>query len=45
MLLGVTAKRFVTIYAKMKKPTPLTENPQKHGHPTYAELEYFKTHI
>ena len=41
----VTAKRFITIYAKMKKPAPLTEKPQKHGHPTYAELEYFKTHI
>ena len=40
----VTAKRFITIYAKMKKPAPLTEKPQKHGHPTYAELEYFKTH-
>ena len=41
----VTAKRFITIYAKMKKPAPLTEKPQKHGHPTYAESEYFKTHI
>ena len=41
----VTAKRFITIYAKMKKPAPLTEKPQKHGHPTYAELEYFKKHI
>ena len=41
----VTAKRFITIYAKMRKPTPLTEKPQKHGHPTYAELEYFKKHI
>ena len=41
----VTAKRFITIYAKMKKLAPLTEKPQKHGHPTYAELEYFKKHI
>lgn len=40
----VTAKRFVTIYVKMKKHAPLTEKPQKHGHPSYAELEYFKTH-
>lgn len=23
----------------MKKPAPLTEKPQKHGHPAYAELE------
>lgn len=40
----VTAKRFITIYAKMKKPSPLAEKPQRHGHPTYAEIEYFKKH-
>ena len=40
----VTAKKFIQIYSKMEKPSPLTEKPQKHGHPTYAELEYFQTH-
>ena len=39
-----TAKRFIEIYSKMPKPIPLTERPKKHGHPTYTELEYFKTH-
>jgi DNA invertase Pin-like site-specific DNA recombinase len=40
----ITVKRFIDIYSKMPKPIPLTERPKKHGHPTYAELEYFKTH-
>lgn len=40
----ITVKRFIDIYLKMPKPIPLTERPKKHGHPTYAELEYFKTH-
>lgn len=39
-----TVKRFIDVYSKMKKPAPLTEKPKKHGHPTYAELEYFRTH-
>ena len=39
-----TVKRFIDVYSKMEKPTPLTEKPMKHGHPTYAELEYFRTH-
>lgn len=40
----ITVKRFIDIYSKMPKPIPLTERPKKHGHPTHAELEYFKTH-
>lgn len=40
----ITVKRFIDIYSKIPKPIPLTERPKKHGHPTYAELEYFKTH-
>lgn len=40
----ITVKRFIDVYSKMEKPAPLTEKPKKHGHPTYAELEYFRTH-
>lgn len=39
-----TMKKFVEVYSKMEKPKPLTERPRKHGHPTYAELEWFETH-
>ena len=38
----VTAKRFITIYAKMKKPAPLTEKPQKHGHPLIQKWNTLK---
>ena len=38
----VTAKRFITIYAKMKKPAPLTEKPQKHGHPLMQNWNILK---
>ena len=39
-----TMKRFLTKYIYMTPPPPLTECPRRHGHPSYRELEYFKTH-
>lgn len=39
-----TMKKFIEVYSKMKKPKPLTERPKKHGHPTYAEIEWFRKH-
>lgn len=39
-----TMKKFIDVYSKMKKPKPLIEKPKKHGHPTYAELEWFEKH-
>lgn len=39
-----TMKKFIEVYSKMKKPKPLTERLKKHGHPTYAEIEWFRKH-
>lgn len=40
----VTMKNFFEKYAKMKKPKSLTDEPKKHGHPTYQEIEWFEKH-
>lgn len=37
-----TMKNFIVKFSKMKKPKPLRVKPNKHGHPTYRELEYFR---
>ena len=39
-----TMQRFLNHYIYMTPPPPLTECPRRHGHPSYRELEYFKTH-
>lgn len=40
----LTMKNFVTENIKVKPLPKLTEEPKKHGHPTYREIEYFKKH-
>lgn len=40
----LTMKNFVTVNIKVKPLPKLTEEPKKHGHPTYREIEYFKKH-
>lgn len=39
-----TMRNFIDVNMHVKPLPPLTEKPKKHGHPTYRELEYFKTH-
>ena len=39
-----TMQDFLNVRIYQKPPKPLTECPRKHGHPSYRELEYFKTH-
>ena len=39
-----TMKNFVTVNIKIKPLPPLTEEPKKHGHPTYREKEWFRKH-
>lgn len=39
-----TMKNFVTVNIKIKPLPPLTEEPKKHGHPTYREQEWFRKH-
>ena len=40
----LTMKNFVTVNINVEPLPPLTERPKRHGHPTYREIEYFKTH-
>ena len=40
----ITMKNFVTVNINVKPLPPLTECPKKHGHPSYREVQYFKTH-
>ena len=40
----LTMKNFVTTNIKIKPLPKLTEEPKRHGHPTYQEMEYFKRH-
>ena len=40
----LTMKNFVTTNIKVKPLPKLTEEPKRHGHPTYQEMEYFKRH-
>jgi DNA invertase Pin-like site-specific DNA recombinase len=40
----LTMKNFVTVNINVEPLPPLTEKPKRHGHPTYREIEYFKTH-
>ena len=37
-----TMKNYCTVNIKIKPLPPLIEEPKKHGHPTYRELDYFK---
>lgn len=37
-----TMKSFCEVNIYVKPLPPLTEEPRKHGHPTYRELEYFR---
>lgn len=39
-----TMQTFLKVRIYQKAPKPLTERPRKHGHPSYRELEYFRTH-
>lgn len=39
-----TVKNFVTTNRYIEPLPPLTTPPRKHGHPTYRELDYFRTH-
>lgn len=39
-----TMQNFLNVRIYQKPPAPLTECPKKHGHPSYREVEYFKTH-
>ena len=39
-----TMKNFCTVNIKVKPLPPLLEEPKKHGHPTYREIEYFRKH-
>ncbi len=39
-----TMKNFVATRIYQKAPSPLTECPRRHGHPSHRELEYFKLH-
>ena len=38
----LTMKNFVTTNIKVKPLPPLKTRPERHGHPTYRELEYFQ---
>jgi DNA invertase Pin-like site-specific DNA recombinase len=40
----LTMKNFVSVNIYSKPLPPLTEPPKRHGHPTYRELEWFRTH-
>lgn len=40
----LTMKNYVTTNIKVKPLPKLTEEPKRHGHPTYRELQYFATH-
>jgi DNA invertase Pin-like site-specific DNA recombinase len=40
----LTMKNFVTVNINVKPLPPLKKKPKRHGHPTYREIEYFKTH-
>ena len=40
----VTMKNFVTVNIHIKPLPPLTEEPKRHGHPTYREIEWFRKH-
>lgn len=39
-----TMKSFCTVNIYIKPLPPLTTEPKKHGHPSYREIEYFRTH-
>lgn len=39
-----TMQSFLNKRIYQTPPAPLLERPKKHGHPTYRELEYFRTH-
>lgn len=39
-----TMQNFLNVRIYQKPPAPLTECPKKHGHPSYREVQYFKTH-
>ena len=39
-----TMKNYCTVNIKIKPLPPLLEEPKKHGHPTYREMEYFRKH-
>lgn len=39
-----TMQDFLNIRVYQTPPAPLLERPKKHGHPSYRELEYFRTH-
>ena len=40
-----TMKNYCYVNIKVKPLPPLTEEPKKHGHPTYREKEYFKKNL
>ena len=40
-----TMKEFCSVNIKIKPLPPLTEEPKKHGHPSYREKEYFRKHV
>ena len=39
-----TMQNFLNVRIYQKPPAPLTECPRRHGHPSYREIEYFRTH-
>lgn len=39
-----TMQNFLNVRIYQKPPAPLVDCPKKHGHPTYREREYFRTH-
>ena len=39
-----TMQNFLSVRIYQNPPAPLTECPRKHGHPSYREREYFRTH-
>ena len=39
-----TMQNFLKVRVYQKPPEPLEECPRKHGHPSYREREYFRTH-
>lgn len=39
-----TMKNFCSVNIYIKPLPPLTEEPRKHGHPSYREIEWFKKH-
>lgn len=39
-----TMQSFLSKRIYQTPPAPLLERPKRHGHPTYRELEYFRTH-